>query len=101
MNLNDWTFYGEVILGTRLTLHIVTIWSIVAYTSGHRSRLMPTVLAIIIGGCSGAAAFQVVTEWRSMVFTTQPWVMGLVFSLAVICVYSKGNMSRPLRFFYR
>lgn len=101
MNLNDWTLYGEVILGTRLTLHLVTIWSIVAYTSAHRSRLMPTALAIIIGGCSCAAVFQVVTEWSSLVFTTQPWVMGLVFSLAVICVYSKGNMSRPLRFFYR
>lgn len=101
MNLNDLTTYGEVILGTRLALHVVTIWSIVAYTSSHRSRLMPTVLAIIIGGCSGAAAFQVVTEWRSLIFTTQPWVMGLVFSLAVICVCSKGNMSRPLRFFYR
>jgi len=101
MNLNDWTLYGEVILGTRLTLHLVTIWSIVAYTSSHRSRLMPTALAIIIGGCSAAAAFQVVTEWRNLIFTTQPWLMGLVFSLAVICICSKGNMSRPLRFFYR
>lgn len=101
MNLNDLTLYGEAILGTRLVLHLVTIWSIVAYTSSHRSRFMPTALAVIIGGCSGAAAFQVVTEWKTLIFTTQPWVMGLVFSLAVICVCSKGNMSRPLRFFYR
>lgn len=101
MILNDWTTYGEVILGTRLALHLVTIWSIVRYTSSHRSRFMPTALAVIIGGCSGAAAFQIATEWHSLIFTTQPWVMGLVFSLAVICVCSRGNLSRPLRYIFR
>lgn len=101
MNLNDWTTYGEVILSTRLFLHAVTIWSIVRFTSTKRTRLFPTALAVLIGGCSAAAFMQGVTEWRTLVFTTQPWVMGLVASLAFICVSSKGNMSRPFRFIWR
>lgn len=93
--------YGELILGFRLFLHFVTIAYIVSYVSGRRSRFLPTALAVLIGGCSCAALMQGLVEWKNLVFTTQPWVIGLVFSLTVICVHSKGNMSRPLRLIWR
>jgi uncharacterized membrane protein len=93
--------YSEIILGFRLVLHVVTVWYIVGYVSQERKRFTPTVLAIIIGGCSSAAFMQGMLDWKNLVFNTQPWVMGLVFSLTVICACSKGNMSKPLRFIWR
>ena len=92
---------GELFLGTRMTLHLLTIGSILSYTSQHRNKFVPTALAVLIAGFSFAAFMQGLTDWRALVFNTQPWVMGLTFCLAVICVMAKGNLSRPLWFIYR
>lgn len=93
--------YSEIILCFRLILHAVTIYYIVAYVSHQRKRPAPTALAILIGGCSAAAFMQGMLDWKNLVFNTQPWVMGLVLSLTIICAFSKGNMSKPLRFIWR
>jgi len=92
---------GEAILSVRLLLHAITAWSVVSYVSQHRRRWGPTLLAILILGCSLAAFFQGVTEWRRITFNTQPWVMGLVLALAIICVASRGNLARPLNLLFR
>lgn len=93
-------YSGEIILATRLVLHVITIWSVLSYASQRRTKFLPTALACMIGGFSAAAIFQGIIEWRSLVFNTQPWVMGLTFCLAVICVRSRGNLAKTLWFIY-
>lgn len=85
---------GVVILSTRLILHVVTALSLALYLSERRSRWWPTAVAIIGGGCSLAAFFQGVGEFKTAAPHTQPWVMGITFSFAAACLYSRGNMAR-------
>jgi len=86
---------GTVILSFRLLLHIVTAASLACYLSHERTRWVPTVIAVLGGGCSLAAFFQGLGEFSNVASRTQPWVMGIVFSFAVVCVYSRGNLAKP------
>lgn len=92
---NNPEFWGAVILSIRLFLHAITAVTLACYLSHSRTRLIPTVLAVIGGGCSLAAFFQGVGEFASTAPRTQPWVMGIVFAFAAVCVYSRGNLAKP------
>jgi len=85
---------GAVILTFRLFLHLITAGSIMFYMSERRSRIWPTVIAVIGGGCSLAAFFQGIGEFSSTAPRTQPWVMGVTFAFAAACLYSRGNMAK-------
>lgn len=87
---------GAIWLTIRLFLHVVTVWSLVSYMHEARTKCVPTVLAILGGGCSAAAFFQGVTGWDRLVGHTEPWLMGITFVLAAICVLNGGNTAKPL-----
>lgn|GEM_PF-4434628 len=87
-------YQGEIILSVRLILHLVTIGSVLGYVSHTRKKLVPTALAIGIVGCSLAALLQGIIEWHQLVFTTKPWIMGLVLILTIICLLSRGNVAK-------
>lgn len=88
-------YLAAAVLAFRLLLNIATALSLACYMSQSRKRLIPTVVAVIGGGCSLAAFFQGVTDFQPTANTTQPWVLGIVFSFAAICLYSRGNLARP------
>lgn len=84
---------GSLILCIRLILHIVTALSLALYLHEKRSKLWPTVIAVIGGGCSAAAFWQGIGEFQTTAPRTQPWVMGITFAFAAACLYSRGNMA--------
>lgn len=88
-------YLGAVILAFRLFLNLITAASLVCYLSRSRTRWFPTIVAVVGGGCSLAAFFQGVGEFSSASTHTQPWVLGIVFSFAAVCVYSRGNIAKP------
>lgn len=92
---NDPVSVGAVILAVRLLLNVVTAVTLVCYLSGERSRLFPTLAAVIGGGGSMAAFFQGFSDFHSLAPSTQPWVMCIVLAFALVCVTSGGNLARP------
>lgn len=88
-------FLGAAILAVRLLLNLLTAVSLACYMSRSRTRFIPTVIAVIGGGCSLAAFFQGVGDFHSIANRTQPWVLGIVFAFAAVCLYSRGNIARP------
>lgn len=89
-------YLGATILVFRMLLNIITAMSLACYMSRSRKRIFPTIVAIVGGGCSLAAFFQGVGEIQNSSYAhTQPWVLGIVFSFAVVCLYSRGNIARP------
>ncbi len=94
-------YQGEIVLSVRLILHLITIGSVLGYVSHTRKKLVPTALAVGIVGCSLAALMQGVIEWHQLVFTTKPWIMGLVMILTIICLMSRGNVAKAPRILRR
>lgn len=86
---------GGALLAFRLFLNMATALSLACYMSRSRKRALPTIVAIVGGGCSLAAFFQGVTDFHSHLNGTQPWVLGIVFSFAALCLYGRGNIARP------
>lgn len=92
---NDLTYLGPAILAIRLVLNFITAAALASYLSHERSKLLPTLAAIIGGGGSMAAFFQGVADFDHLAPTTQPWVMCIVLAFTLVCVASRGNLARP------
>lgn len=93
--MNDF-IAGEVLLTLRIAFHLITVISILSWTSDHRSRLFSSFLAFLIAGGSLAAAAQGITHF----YTTAPNVEFPLVLLSgawcIVILMNGGNVAQVL-----
>ncbi len=86
----------EVLLGARLALHVATAVVLMSYwRPDARFRGMPSVLAGMLVGSSGAMAVQILTQWPELVAAKpQPQLVIFVFSVFLPIAWARGDMAK-------
>lgn len=86
----------EILLATRLALHIITVLLIGGFLKGaSRFRLGPSVMAALLLASSASLAFQIGRNWSEMVQQNpQPQLVFFVFAVLVPIAWARGNMAK-------
>lgn len=92
---NDPT-YGEVLLSIRIVLHMITFFSVICYSSEHRTRLFSSVLAFGLAGTSLALATQSYAGFDSIAPRSEIWLVLFVGIVTVLVVANGGNVAKVL-----
>ena len=90
---SDSEMIGATILTIRLLLHAVAAISLILFLHEKRTKWVPTVVAILIGGGSAAAFMQGISEFAHTAPRAQPWLMAIALGIAMWCIYTRGNMA--------
>lgn len=102
----------ELLLGTRLALHLATAALLLAYFQpSARFRLGPSAMAGVLLASSASLAFQIVRGWGEMVQQNpQPQLVLFVFAVFLPIAYTRGNVAKlfdtmmklaPTKWFHR
>lgn len=94
-------WYGPACLALRLSLNVITVWSIVSYMSTKRTNPRATLLAIFLASSSGYMFFQGAAGFDRLSKYAEMGLVVYTFCVAYICVVNRGNMARPLRSLWR
>lgn len=97
----DTEIIGAAILSFRLLLHAAAALSLVLFLHEKRTKLVPTIVAILIGGGSAAAFVQGISEFATTAPRTQPWIMAIALGIAIWCLWVRGNIARTFSNFQR
>lgn len=92
---NDPT-YGEVLLSIRIALHMVTFFSVICYSSEHRTRLFSSLLAFFLAGTSLALATQGYTAFAQIAPNSEIWLVMFVGVVTILVVANGGNVAKVL-----
>lgn len=93
--MNDYVS-GEVLLSMRIGFHIITVISILSWTSDHRSRFFSSFLAFLIAGGSLAAAAQGLSHFYASVPKVEFPLVVLSGAWAIVIVVNGGNVAQVL-----
>ena len=92
---NDPT-YGEVLLSIRIVLHMITFFSVIAYSSEHRTRMFSSVLAFGLAGTSLALATQGYSGFAKIAPNSEIWLVLFVGIVTILVVANGGNVAKVL-----
>ncbi|QBJ04550.1 hypothetical protein HOV23_gp023 [Pseudomonas phage Lana] len=88
--------YGEVLLSIRIALHMVTFFSVICYSSEHRTRPFSSVLALLLAGTSLALAMQGYTGFAAIAANSEIWLVLFVGVVTILVVANGGNVAKVL-----
>lgn len=92
---NDPT-YGEVLLGIRIVFHMITFFSVVCYSSEHRTRWFSSLLAFCLAGSSLALATQGYSGFARIAPNSEIWLVLFVGVVTILVVANGGNVAKVL-----
>lgn len=92
---NDPT-YGEVLLSIRIVLHMITFFSVICYSSEHRTRLFSSLLAFLLAGTSLALATQGYSGFAKIAPNSEIWLVLFVAVVTILVVANGGNVAKVL-----
>lgn len=90
-------WYGPTCLSLRLTMNVITVWSIVSYMNGARTNMRATALAILLAASSGYMFFQGASRFDQLSRVAEMGLVIYTFCITYICLVNRGNMAKPLR----
>lgn len=93
--MNDFVA-GEVMLTLRIVFHIITVLSILSWTSDHRSRFFSSLMAWVIAGGSFAAATQGMSHFYETVPKVEFPLVLLTGAWCIVILMNGGNVAKVL-----